>query len=163
MAISGSPEPLSVFRMELEHLRDNGYQPMYNGRPSCPFCANFLDDEETHTESCPLVGFLAASERPPVDPLREALTVERNRAHEAGEHEYERGVEWAYGVVMRAALVSPAAPRAEGLTAKRIQAEIDRHGGHTPGRLCIECGDDRPWKTVMREILARLSDTGERP
>jgi hypothetical protein len=28
------------------------YQPMYNGRPSCPFCGNFVDDEETHTEDC---------------------------------------------------------------------------------------------------------------
>ena len=28
------------------------YQPMYNGRPSCPFCRNFVDDEETHTADC---------------------------------------------------------------------------------------------------------------
>ena len=28
------------------------HQPMYNGRPSCPFCGNFVDDEETHVDGC---------------------------------------------------------------------------------------------------------------
>lgn len=53
--------------------------------------------------------------------LREALTNERNRAHDAQEHEYERGIEWAYGAVMRAELASPAAPRPEGLDALLIE------------------------------------------
>ena len=35
----------------LERLR-YGYQPMYNGRPSCPLCNNFVDDEETHKPDC---------------------------------------------------------------------------------------------------------------
>jgi hypothetical protein len=38
----------------LERLYREGYQPMYNGRPSCPFCGNFVDDEETHTAGCVL-------------------------------------------------------------------------------------------------------------
>jgi hypothetical protein len=40
----------------LHTLRDHGYQPMYNGRPSCPFCSNFIDDEETHSSDCILLG-----------------------------------------------------------------------------------------------------------
>jgi hypothetical protein len=39
----------------LRHLRDDGYQPSYNGRPSCPFCGNFVDDEETHDPKCVLL------------------------------------------------------------------------------------------------------------
>jgi len=50
----------TVERLDLEGLRDHGYQPMYNGRPSCPFCLNFVDDEETHTEGCELVAILDA-------------------------------------------------------------------------------------------------------
>ncbi len=50
---------LTVVRVELlyalEGLRDEGYQPSYNGRPSCPFCYNFVDDEETHAPGCVLV------------------------------------------------------------------------------------------------------------
>lgn len=33
-------------------LQASSYQPMYNGRPSCPFCGNYIDDEETHTDNC---------------------------------------------------------------------------------------------------------------
>jgi hypothetical protein len=43
----------------LEYLRDVGFQPMYNGRPSCPFCQHFVDDEEEHHESCVLVTSLS--------------------------------------------------------------------------------------------------------
>lgn len=35
---------------------------------------------------------------------------------------------------------------------------LDRHGGHTPGMFCIECGDDRPWKTVVRGIARAVAD-----
>lgn len=61
--------------MELESLRDSGYQPGYNGRPSCPFCANFIDSEETHTPTCPLpriIRALAATPAPesPTRPIR---------------------------------------------------------------------------------------------
>jgi hypothetical protein len=49
-------------RTALRHIHDSGYQPMYNGRPSCPFCHNFVDAEETHTPDCPLVVALGASE-----------------------------------------------------------------------------------------------------
>jgi hypothetical protein len=52
--IEGTTRQLD-FGDELTHLRDHGYQPSYNGRPSCPFCANFIDDEETHAAGCPLV------------------------------------------------------------------------------------------------------------
>jgi hypothetical protein len=45
-------------RRALERLRDHGYQPMYNGRPSCPFCSSFVDAEETHAEGCVLVAAL---------------------------------------------------------------------------------------------------------
>lgn len=47
-------------RGALEWLRDHGYQPGYNGRPSCPFCENFVDDEEGHDADCALVYALAA-------------------------------------------------------------------------------------------------------
>jgi hypothetical protein len=47
-------------RLGLSALRDYGYQPMYNGRPSCPFCDNFVDDEETHTTTCPLIAILGS-------------------------------------------------------------------------------------------------------
>ncbi|HTR71894.1 MAG TPA: hypothetical protein VMH41_16920 [Mycobacteriales bacterium] len=46
--------------MALESLRDGGYQPRYNGRPSCPVCGNFVDDEETHTPGCVLVAAVNA-------------------------------------------------------------------------------------------------------
>lgn len=46
------------FMLTLQNLADNGYQPMYNGRPSCPFCLNFVDEEETHETNCPLITFL---------------------------------------------------------------------------------------------------------
>jgi hypothetical protein len=59
---AGSTDAL---RAALEGLRDHGYQPMYNGRPSCPFCANFVDDEETHRPGCILVAALAASDAGP--------------------------------------------------------------------------------------------------
>ena len=39
----------------LLELRRSGYQQMYNGRPSCPFCDNFVDDEETHDPDCILL------------------------------------------------------------------------------------------------------------
>lgn len=42
----------------LRNIRDFGYQPMYNGRPSCPFCNNFVDEEETHRKGCVLVAAL---------------------------------------------------------------------------------------------------------
>jgi len=42
----------------LDILYRHGYQPMYNGRPSCPFCSNFVDDEETHTKYCLLSAFV---------------------------------------------------------------------------------------------------------
>jgi hypothetical protein len=48
-----------ALREALERLRDHGYQPMYNGRPSCPFCGTFVDDEESHRPSCLLVAALA--------------------------------------------------------------------------------------------------------
>ena len=43
----------------MTNLRDYGHQPMYNGRPSCPFCGNFVDDEQTHEPACELVAALA--------------------------------------------------------------------------------------------------------
>ena len=39
-------------RQWLDGLRVQGYQPMYNGRPSCPGCSNFVDEEETHKPGC---------------------------------------------------------------------------------------------------------------
>lgn len=39
----------------LLRLREHGYMPMYNGRPSCPFCHNFVDEEETHNPGCVLL------------------------------------------------------------------------------------------------------------
>lgn len=51
-------QPDRALREALEHLRDHGYQPMYNGRPSCPFCHQFVDDEETHLPSCILLAAL---------------------------------------------------------------------------------------------------------
>ena len=42
-------------RNHLLALRAHGYQPVYNGRPSCPFCDNFIDEEETHDPSCVLL------------------------------------------------------------------------------------------------------------
>lgn len=39
----------------LSRLRDRGYQPSYNGRPSCPFCSAFVDGEQTHSEECILL------------------------------------------------------------------------------------------------------------
>lgn len=53
-----NPAPAAALRAGLEGLRDHGYQPMYNGRPSCPFCLNFVDDEETHRPGCVLVAAL---------------------------------------------------------------------------------------------------------
>lgn len=35
----------------------------------------------------------------------------------------------------------------------RIENALERHGSHTPGMVCIECGTDRPWKSVIRDIL----------
>lgn len=35
------------------------HQPRYNGRPSCPYCGNFVDSEEWHTSSCALAMELA--------------------------------------------------------------------------------------------------------
>jgi hypothetical protein len=49
-------------RMALRAMRDYGYQPMYNGRPSCPFCGNFVDDEEGHNRGCVLLTDLEPSE-----------------------------------------------------------------------------------------------------
>jgi hypothetical protein len=48
-----------TWRERLQVLADHGYQPMYNGRPSCPFCANFVDDEQTHRPTCSLIRALA--------------------------------------------------------------------------------------------------------
>lgn len=56
-------EPL---QRALAHIRDSGYQPMYNGRPSCPFCHNFVDDEETHRPDCVLQ--VALSQGAALDP-----------------------------------------------------------------------------------------------
>lgn len=49
---------LTALLPELRLLRDEGHQPMHNGRPSCPFCDMFIDDEETHAPDCPLVAAL---------------------------------------------------------------------------------------------------------
>jgi hypothetical protein len=46
------------FLSRLKTMASFGYQPMYNGRPSCPFCAHFTDDEDTHADSCDLMAFL---------------------------------------------------------------------------------------------------------
>ena len=43
-------------------LGASAHQPMYNGRPSCPFCDNFVDDEETHHPRCIVVSVRAALE-----------------------------------------------------------------------------------------------------
>ena len=53
-----TPAVPSQFRLGLENVLLNGYQPRYNGRPSCPFCANFVDAEETHAADCLLVQYL---------------------------------------------------------------------------------------------------------
>lgn len=166
MATSDSPEPLSVFRMELEHLRDNGYQPMYNGRPSCPFCANFLDDEETHTESCPLVGFLAASERPPVDELRAELRSFADRASalwwqpedpHAGyadprSHSQSAQIE-VRSLLERiyAALASPAVP--EGLDVERLDRAVASAGVH------IDVRDPIYDKALRRNVTPTSQET----
>ncbi len=50
------------FYWNLLDLKENGYQPTYNGRPSCPFCENFIDEEETHDKNCPLIKFLKSKE-----------------------------------------------------------------------------------------------------
>lgn len=55
------PSVFEILRMDLEHLLRNGYKPMYNGRPSCPFCENFVDADETHDDGCPLVVAFADS------------------------------------------------------------------------------------------------------
>jgi hypothetical protein len=47
-------ERLRALIPTLHDIYDNGYQPGYNGRPSCPFCGNFIDDEETHSDTCEL-------------------------------------------------------------------------------------------------------------
>lgn len=59
-------------------VRAGRYQPTYNGRPSCPFCGNFVDDEETHLPNCIVVECRQAlsntkdksDEPPPVLPWR---------------------------------------------------------------------------------------------
>lgn len=38
--------------LEYAILQASRHQPMYNGRPSCPFCGNFVDSEEAHTTHC---------------------------------------------------------------------------------------------------------------
>lgn len=50
---------------ELERIivKASRYQPMYNGRPSCPFCGNFVDDEETHQDACIVVEIEKREER----------------------------------------------------------------------------------------------------
>ena len=47
----------------LRALLDGGYQPMYNGRPSCPFCGNFIDAEQTHRLDCSGLVFLDRIEK----------------------------------------------------------------------------------------------------
>lgn len=51
---------LKASKAEIQRLRetivDHGsHQPSYNGRPSCAFCDNFVDDEETHEMDCIVV------------------------------------------------------------------------------------------------------------
>lgn len=47
-----------LMNSSLRVLYNYGYQPMYNGRPSCPFCNNFVDEEETHSKNCLLHKFI---------------------------------------------------------------------------------------------------------
>lgn len=61
-------------RRHLEDLFARGYQPQYNGRPSCPFCGNFVDDEETHTPVCVLRAALA-SPQPEAPVALQGLTI----------------------------------------------------------------------------------------
>jgi len=51
---------MTDIRPTLKHLFEKGYQPMYNGRPSCPFCFNFIDEEQGHTSDCSLRAYLRA-------------------------------------------------------------------------------------------------------
>ncbi len=48
----------------LQRIHDFGYQPMYNGRPSCPFCFNFIDEEgqHRHRTNCVLVAALISTQ-----------------------------------------------------------------------------------------------------
>lgn len=46
--------PVDDLITALERLRRHGYQPMYNGRPSCPFCGHFIDSEDRHAFGCVL-------------------------------------------------------------------------------------------------------------
>ncbi len=48
-------ELVKALGRQLRTIRDYGHQPMYNGRPSCPFCDNFVDEEETHRPGCILI------------------------------------------------------------------------------------------------------------
>jgi len=59
-----SASPDLALAAALARIRDHGYQPMYNGRPSCPFCSNFVDDEETHRADCPLLAALRSDQEP---------------------------------------------------------------------------------------------------
>lgn len=71
----------------LRHIRDSGYQPMYNGRPSCPFCGNFVDNEETHSPDCVLVATLDAargSAGPGLTPLALQIALDRIDSIHAG-------------------------------------------------------------------------------
>jgi hypothetical protein len=60
-----TPEPRERLRDALIGLRDHGYQPRHNGRPSCPFCSRFVDDEETHAPGCVLLNLPATPASPP--------------------------------------------------------------------------------------------------
>lgn len=53
----GFPVDLDVPRLlrALAGIKRSGYQPMYNGRPSCPFCQHFVDEEQTHHPACVLL------------------------------------------------------------------------------------------------------------
>ena len=57
-------QPDTRLREALETLYRFGYQPMYNGRPSCPFCNHFIDDEDTHSAGCALRAALATEPAP---------------------------------------------------------------------------------------------------
>ncbi|MEO6666172.1 MAG: hypothetical protein ABIO65_05285 [Nitrospiria bacterium] len=65
----------------LERLAHSGYQPMHNGRPSCPFCGNFIDAEEDHTASCLLVIYLTDA-----DDVREESSLAFAALNEAIRH-----------------------------------------------------------------------------
>jgi hypothetical protein len=60
-----TPEPRERLRDALIGLRDHGYQPRHNGRPSCPFCSRFVGDEETHAPGCVLLNLPATPASPP--------------------------------------------------------------------------------------------------